>query len=150
MRWLKHAFAVEPEGPAEPTDEQRVIVDRLCKQIVRNGLTTAAILFLKSSQPLSYIGAQTMHFFEPVVTVIANPDGYRKLATFLERRGSVDYLCRRLEELEDEADRRRSDETSDNVSDTGEAAESETSTTTVTDRLPESDPDRADGSAEVP
>ena len=26
MQWLKHAFAVEPSGPAEPTPEQRAIL----------------------------------------------------------------------------------------------------------------------------
>jgi hypothetical protein len=29
-------------------------------------------------------------------------DAYRNFTEFLERRGSVDYLCQRIEQLEDE------------------------------------------------
>ena len=35
MQWLKHAFAVDPPGPAEPTDEQRLAIDRVVEEVVR-------------------------------------------------------------------------------------------------------------------
>jgi hypothetical protein len=74
-------------------------------------MTTPALLFLEMARPLNYLTAQTMHFFAPVVTAVVDREGYRCLAAFLERRGSVDYLCRQLEAMEaelvkqDEADR---------------------------------------------
>ena len=97
--WLKHAFAIEPDGPVEPTEVQRAIIDHLCRQIVARGLTTPALVFLESVRPLNYISSQTLHFFAPVLSVVADAQACRELADFLERRGSVDYLCRRIEEL---------------------------------------------------
>lgn len=108
MRWLKHAFAVEPDGPAEPTDAEQAIAVRVCREIVRRRMTTPALTFLEICRPLNYLGAQAMHFFGPVVTALVERDGYRTFAGFLERRGSIDYLCRQIEAIEaqrDEADR---------------------------------------------
>ena len=105
MRWLKHAFAVDPPGPAEPTLEQKAAVDKVCAEIVRRHLTTPALLFLEMSRPLNYLSAQALHFFAPFVSVLTNAEGHRHFAAFLERRGSMDYLCGRIEELEAEADR---------------------------------------------
>ena len=108
MQWLKHAFAVDPPGPAEPTPEQQAAVDKVCAEIVRRHLTTPALLFLEMSRPLNFLGAQALHFFAPFVSVLTDAEGHRHFAAFLERRGSVDYLCRRMEELEAEALRRSS------------------------------------------
>ena len=97
--WLKHAFAIEPDKPVEPTDAQRAIIDRLFRQVIARGLTTPALIFLESVRPLNYVSSQTLHFFVPVLAVVADAQACRELADFLEHRGSVDYLCRRIEEL---------------------------------------------------
>ena len=107
MKWLRHAFAVDAPGPAEPTDAQRAIVERVCVQIVKRHLTTPAIAFLEMSRPLNFIGAQTMHFFHPFVAAVASTEGYRRFAEFLEQRGSIDFICRRIEALEAEAEARK-------------------------------------------
>ena len=104
MQWLKHAFAVEPPGPAEPTEEQRAVVDRVCAEIVRRRLTTASLVFLEMSRPLNFLGSQALHFFAPFVSVLTNAQGHKHFATFLERRGSIDYICRQIEELEKAAE----------------------------------------------
>ncbi len=103
MRWLKHAFAVEKPGPAEPTPEQKSATEAVCRQIVKRHLTTPTILFLEMSRPLNYVAAQLLHFFGPILTMISQRDGHRHFAAFLEHRGSIDYLCRRIEELEAQA-----------------------------------------------
>ena len=102
MRWLRHAFAVEPPGPAIPSDEQRAVVDRVCREVVRRHLATPALMFLEMSRPLNYITAQALHFFAPFVSIVAGGQGHRHFAAFLERRGSIDYMVRRIEELEAE------------------------------------------------
>jgi hypothetical protein len=102
--WLKHAFAIEPDGPVEPTTAQKVVVDRLCRQVVERGLATPALVFLESVRPLNYVTSQTLQFFAPVISTVADPNACRNLADFLERRGSVDYLCRRIEELQKNAE----------------------------------------------
>lgn len=104
MKWLKHAFAIDPPGPAEPTPEQKSAVDKICAEIVRRHLTTPALLFLETSRPLNFLGAQAMHFFMPVISVLTESHSPRHFAEFLSQRGSVDYLCRRIEDYEAEAD----------------------------------------------
>ncbi len=100
MRWLKHAFAVDPTGPVQPTAEQQAAVDAVCRQIVKRHLTTPSLLFLEMSRPLNYVGAQMLHFFGPFLSVLTNRKGHQHFAAFLEHRGAIDYLCRRIEELE--------------------------------------------------
>ena len=100
MKWLKHAFATDAPGPAEPNDTQRVLVEKLCAEVVRRHLTTPALLMLEMSRPLNYVSAQLLHFFQPIATMVADAEGYRQLTLFLEQRGSIDYMCQRLEALE--------------------------------------------------
>ena len=110
MKWLKHAFAVDPPGPAEPNPEQRAAVDKVCSEIVRRHLTTPALIFLEASRPLNYLGSQTLHFFAPFISAFTNSSGHEHFALFLEHRGSIEYICRRIEDLEDEALRREASE----------------------------------------
>ena len=98
--WLKHAFAIEPEGPLVPTEAQLAIVDRICAQVIARGLTTPALVFLESVRPLNYVSAQTLQFFTPILSVVADAKACAEFAEFLERRGSVEFLCQRLEELQ--------------------------------------------------
>ena len=53
---LKHAFAVEPPGPAQPTDRQREVVEKLCTGIVGRRLTVPTLAFLEMVRPLNYVG----------------------------------------------------------------------------------------------
>lgn len=102
MQGLRHAFAVEKPGPAAPTDVQRVVIDRLLREVVRRRMTTSALLALEMSRPLNVVASQTLLFFQPMVGAVLDASGYEQFALFLDRRGSVDHLARRLEELEDE------------------------------------------------
>jgi hypothetical protein len=106
MKWLRHAFAVDAPGPAEPSEAQRAVVEGVCVQIVKRHLSTPAIAFLEMSRPMNFVGAQTMHFFQPFVAALANVEEYRHFAEFLEQRGSIGYICRRIEALEVAAERR--------------------------------------------
>lgn len=100
--WLRHAFSVEKDDAGEPTEAQAAVVERVCREVVRRRLTTPALAFLEMSRPLNYVGAQVFHFFDPVISALADADGARQFATFLERRRSIEYLCRRIEALEAE------------------------------------------------
>ncbi len=102
VRWLQHAFAIEPSGEGHATEDQRPVVDRLCKEVVRRRLTAAALLYLETARPLNYLGSQALHFFQPIVSALFDTHAYEQFAKFLEHRGSVNYLCGRLEHLEAE------------------------------------------------
>ena len=114
FQWIRHAFAVEPPGPAEPTLDERRLVDRLCMEIVRRGLATPALLALECSHPLNFIGSQFLLFVAPLAEIIFPRKEYRTVIGFLERRGSVEFVCRRLERL---SGRRRVVSTGSNTAD---------------------------------
>lgn len=99
---LGRAFAVDPPGPAEPTEAERPIVDRLCREVVRRGMTAPALLALECSRPMNFLGSQAMHFFQPMASVLVSQRHWDSFAAFLERRGAIEFLARRIEELEQE------------------------------------------------
>ncbi len=123
---MKHAFAVDPPGPAEPTEDQKRAVDFLCAAIVRRRMTVPAITILEMSRPLNFMFASAMHVAEPAAGVLtrlvrllaAKPIGglgldadegrdrlrqedWTPIAKFFEKRGSIDYVLRRIEEIEE-------------------------------------------------
>ena len=103
--FLKHAFAVDEPGPCEPTPRQQPAVDWVCRWIARRKWTTPGLVALEMSRPLNYIASQVMRVAEPLVWSVArkmSQENYAHFASFLEHRGSVEYLCQRIEELEEE------------------------------------------------
>jgi hypothetical protein len=100
MQWLRHAFAVDPPGPARPDEAERILVDRLCVDVIRRRLTAPALLFLEMSRPLNYLSAQALHALHPFLSVLGNAGDVDRLARFLERRGSIEYVSDRLEALD--------------------------------------------------
>lgn len=128
---LKHAFAVDPPGPTEPTEVQKRAVDFLCAAIVRRHMTVPAITILEMSRPLNFMFASAMHVAEPAAGVLtrlvrllaAKPVGmlgleddgrdrlrqedWTPIAEFFEKRGSIDYVLRKIEELEELASREK-------------------------------------------
>jgi hypothetical protein len=104
MNWLKHAFAVDPPGPAEPNDIQCRVVDSLCNEVVRRRLVTPATLILEMGRPLNYVSAQFLHFWQPIVSAVINAAEYEQFSLFLEQRGSIDYISLRLTAIEKQQD----------------------------------------------
>lgn len=98
--FFRNAFALDDGKPCEPTPAQRAVLERLAGEVAKRRLTGPAIAFLEMSRPLNGLGAAVIQFFTPVAATLANPESLREFAEFLEKRGSVDYLCRMLEEAE--------------------------------------------------
>ena len=102
-QWLRHAFMVEKESDFAPDEEDRRLIDVVCREVVKRGMATPAILFLESTRPLNYIGSQTMTFFEPVMhAVLRHPEAWNRFARILEHRGSVEFITRRIDALSNE------------------------------------------------
>lgn len=99
LDWLKHAFAIDPSGAALPSHSQAKAIDRVLREVVRREMILPAQLILDSSGPLSYVAGQSIRFFEPFLATILDPAATREFAAFLERRGAVEYISKRLEEL---------------------------------------------------
>lgn len=98
-QWLAHAFAVERPEDFAPTDEQQLIADRICREIIRRDMVTLAIVSLETCRPLNYVGSQAIHFFSPFLSFLVEPKSQHIFADFLEKRGSIEWLCQRLETL---------------------------------------------------
>ncbi len=80
------------------SDEDRALLDSLADGIVRRRLTPAALFFLESMKPMSFLGGYTMMFLRPIVAVIwPDPQRWDRVAALLERRGTIELLLRRLE-----------------------------------------------------
>lgn len=104
MEWLKHAFAVDPPGPAVPTEAQQAAVERVVHEIVRRHLATPSLMALEMGRPMNFLGSQALHFFSPFVSVLTDTDGYGAFAEFLEQRGAIDYICTQIEQRERESE----------------------------------------------
>jgi hypothetical protein len=104
MQWLRHAFPVDPPGPAELSADEKALVDQFADFIVRRGLAAPALLFLDASAPLNYVASQLLVFFGPFGRRIFNRHQYEQLRQLLERRGSVEALARGIEARLNDAD----------------------------------------------
>ena len=100
----KHAFHVDDPDSINPTEQQKKAIDKLCRGIIRRGLTTPAIIGVEMGRPLNFIGSQTMHFFTPLIAAFVPTESWKAMAEFLEHRGSVDWIRNRIEELEQDMD----------------------------------------------
>jgi hypothetical protein len=98
--FLRNAFALDDGKPCEPTQSQRVVLEKLAAEVAKRRLTGPTIAFLEMSRPLNGLGAAVIQFITPVAATLANPEYLREFSEFLEKRGSVDYLCRMLEAAE--------------------------------------------------
>ena len=103
IRGLAHAFAVETAPNAEPTRPQRLVMDKLCKEVVRRRLRMPTLMALETIRPLSFLGAQSLYFLGPILSTFSDSRTSQHLAEFLEKRGSIEYLCNRIESLENES-----------------------------------------------
>ena len=99
--WLRNAFAIETRESLEVTARQAELVDRACEEVVRRRMTTPALVVLETGRPLHFVASQAIHFFEPIVGSLFGAEDMREFANFLEQRGSVDYLVKRLEAWND-------------------------------------------------
>lgn len=102
---LRHAFAIEEqEGRGRDlTHDELTLIRKLADAVVRRGMSTPAVLFLESFQPLNFIGSQAMYFLRPFMTFIFSATEYDKLARLLEKRSSIEILIREIQRAEEGA-----------------------------------------------
>lgn len=93
-RGLGRAFSVvdEPLGPRESE-----LLDTLATRIRARGLAPPAILFLESSRPLEFLGAQGVAFLQPFLEGVLPQARWEEAIALLSRHQAVPELIRRLE-----------------------------------------------------
>ena len=93
-------------GPVVPglevTPAQRDAVDRVARFIVRFGMTVPAILALETVRPLSFVGSQFMHLLSPTIGAFLTTTQWHDLATLLEDRRGLEYMLRRIEQIDED------------------------------------------------
>ena len=117
---LKHAFALEKANELTIDEKTSAVIDKVCREVIRREMVVPAHMLLEMSRPLNYLGSQALHFFQPFGSVLVDPGAWARFATFLEQRGSVEYLVNRLDELSKEPENPGA-EASEGVKDEGKA-----------------------------
>ena len=80
------------------SDEDRTMLDELADAIARRRLTSAAVFFLESMQPLGFLGSQLMLGLRPLISLVwTSPLRWDQVQRVLTRRGSIELLLQRLE-----------------------------------------------------
>lgn len=101
---FKDAFALHSEeDKPKLTEKQSELLDKLAQKVVDYRMTVPAIMFLETAKPLSYIGSQTMVFFEPMVKAVFNIAEYDEIRILMEDRRNVEELLLRIERFDREA-----------------------------------------------
>lgn len=103
MSWrekFRHAFAVDAPGPAEPTDSQRVVIEMLLGKIVERGMAQPAGIFLESWRPLGVLTGQGMQALSPFAGILLDPNAWKEVADYLDKRGAIAWMLQRMDELE--------------------------------------------------
>ena len=89
-------------APGLPPEDE-AILDKLAELTVRHRMTVPAIFFLESVKPLSFVGSQAMHFFEPFVNAFLPVRDYERFALMMERRENLETLLVKIERRDDAA-----------------------------------------------
>ena len=97
---IRHAFAVDAPGPAEPTDTQRVVVEKLLSKIVERGMAQPAGIFLESWRPLGVLTGQGMQALSPFVGILLDQNAWKEVANYLDKRGAIAWMLQRMDEME--------------------------------------------------
>ena len=97
---IRHAFAVDAPGPAEPTDTQRVVVEKLLATIVERGMAQPAGIFLESWRPLGVLTGQGMQALSPFAGILLDQNAWKEVANYLDKRGAILWMLQRMDELE--------------------------------------------------
>jgi len=82
--------------PALSAEDERFLAD-LAGRVRDAGLASAAVLWLESLRPLSFLGGQVLHAAAPLLDLLLPDDEASRLARLLERRENLDVLLARLE-----------------------------------------------------
>ena len=85
-----------------PQDEQRELLEKIARQVVKRRLTAPAILFLEMCKPLNFLGSQVLIALNPFVQAVFNTAEYQKFALIIEKDANVELLIRLMEEFDGE------------------------------------------------
>lgn len=99
-----------------PLDDEETAIEEIAQRVVREGMGTAAIVFLESTKPISFLTGQAAIFATPIIGGFIEPFRLERYANLFSDRSFIERLIRRIEELESDRAGAKADkgETKDN------------------------------------
>lgn len=85
-----------------PIDDEDAALEEIARRVVREGMGSAAIVFLETSKPISFLTGQAAIAATPLLGGFIEPLRLEKYATLFTDRRFIERLIQRIEELEDE------------------------------------------------
>ncbi len=98
-RSLPERQTIGTDGLSALSDE-RLLMQRAARAIVRRRLSAPALLFLESMRPLSFIGSQALLVLRPLLSLAVEPNEFQALFHTLEDRRNFEEFLRLIEEAE--------------------------------------------------
>ena len=83
-----------------PLENEDAALEELARRIVREKMGTAAIAFLESSKPVSFLAGQAAIFATPLLGGFIEPMRLERYAELFGKRDFIERLIRRIEELD--------------------------------------------------
>lgn len=83
-------------------DDEDAAVEDIAQHVVKEGMSTAAILFLETSKPVSFLAGQAALIATPFVGGFLDPMRMERYSDLFSDRRFIERLIQRIEELEAE------------------------------------------------
>ncbi len=81
--------------------QQRKVLAKVLRLIIQRRMTAPALFVLESAKPLTFIAAQSLIVFEPIIrTILPLPD-YEIFTQAIEDRENIEWMIRQLEVAEE-------------------------------------------------
>lgn len=97
LQFFRNLFQSDPAEKDEPT-----LIEEIAQRVVREGMAPAAIVFLESSKPVSFITGQAAIVATPILGGFVEPRRIERYAELFSSRAFIERLIQRIEQLEDE------------------------------------------------
>ncbi len=81
--------------------EQRKVLARVLRAIVKRRLTALALFTLESLKPLSFIASQSLIVFGPLIRAVLSVADYDIFVRAIEDRDNIEWMIQQLETIEE-------------------------------------------------
>ena len=81
--------------------EQRKVLARVLRAIVKRRLTALALFTLESLKPLSFIASQSLIVFGPLIRAVLSVADYDVFVRAIEDRDNIEWMIQQLEIVEE-------------------------------------------------
>lgn len=85
-----------------PVDDEDAAVEDIAQRLVKEGIGSAAIVFLETAKPISFMTGQAAIAATPILGGFIEPLRLEKYADLFTDRRFLERLIQRIEELEEE------------------------------------------------